>query len=68
MHAPGGLGVLETIMLHLLPGANVLAALVLFRVIYYLLPLCFGVPLFALSEAMLGRERQAARKRNVKPT
>ena len=68
VHAPGGLGVLETIMLHLLPGAIVLAALVLFRVIYYLLPLCFGVPLFALSEAMLGRERQAARKRSVKPT
>src|SRR5690606_2880215 len=57
VHAPGGLGVLETIMLHLLPGANVLAALVLFRVIYYLLPLCFGLPLLALSEVLLGRAK-----------
>ncbi len=62
VHAPGGLGVLETIMLNLLPGANVLAALVLFRVIYYLLPLCLGVPLFALSEALLGRERRKSAK------
>ena len=65
VHAPGGLGVLETVMLHLLPGANVLAALVLFRAIYNLLPLGLGVPLLALSEALLGSK---ARRREVKPS
>lgn len=52
-HAPGGLGVLESMVLYLLPGANVLGALLLFRAIYYLLPLCFGAPLFALTELLL---------------
>lgn len=45
-HAPGGLGVLEaTILLGLGAGTrpDVVAALVLFRLIYYVLPLALGV-------------------------
>jgi glycosyltransferase 2 family protein len=52
-HVPGGLGVLEGIVLSLLPGASVLAALLLFRVVYYLVPLAFGLTLLGLSEIAL---------------
>jgi len=49
-HVPGGLGVVESVVMFLLPGAGVIGALVMFRVIYYLVPLCTGGPLFALTE------------------
>jgi glycosyltransferase 2 family protein len=52
-HVPGGLGVLEGIILSLLPGASVLAALLLFRVVYYLAPLALGLTLLGLSEILL---------------
>lgn len=54
-HVPGGLGVIEAVVLYLLPGANVVGALIAFRAIYYLLPLCIGGPLFALSELLFKR-------------
>ncbi len=56
-HAPGGLGVFEATMLAALPGAShagVLAALLLFRVIYYLLP-------FVVALAVLGADEGARR-------
>jgi uncharacterized membrane protein YbhN (UPF0104 family) len=62
-HAPGGLGVLEATVLYLLPGANVLGALILFRAIYYLLPLSLGAPLFALCELLLNKKNSRARRR-----
>jgi glycosyltransferase 2 family protein len=52
-HVPGGVGVLEGIVLSLLPGASVLAALLLFRVVYYLAPLALGLTLLSLSEILL---------------
>ena len=52
-HVPGGIGVLESIVLSLLPGASVLAALLMFRVVYYLAPLALGLALLALSEIVL---------------
>jgi len=61
-HVPGGLGVIETVVLYLLPGANVVAALIAFRAIYFLLPLCIGGPLFAVTELLL-RRKPAGRKR-----
>jgi glycosyltransferase 2 family protein len=57
-HVPGGIGVLESIVLSLLPGAAVLAALLMFRVVYYLAPLALGLALLALSEILL-KPRQA---------
>ncbi|MDQ8732133.1 lysylphosphatidylglycerol synthase domain-containing protein [Bradyrhizobium sp. LHD-71] len=59
-HVPGGIGVLESIVLSLLPGAPVLAALLIFRVVYYLVPLAFGLALLVLSEVLLkpGPDRQ----------
>lgn len=52
-HVPGGLGVLESIVLSLLPGASVLAALLMFRVVYFLAPLVLGLALLGLSEIVL---------------
>jgi uncharacterized membrane protein YbhN (UPF0104 family) len=41
-HVPGGLGVIEAVIMYLLPQADLLAAVLLFRAVYYLLPLPLG--------------------------
>jgi uncharacterized membrane protein YbhN (UPF0104 family) len=56
-HVPGGLGVIETVVLYLLPGANVVGGLVAFRVIYFLVPLAIGAPLFGISELVLKKRK-----------
>jgi uncharacterized membrane protein YbhN (UPF0104 family) len=58
-HVPGGLGVLESVVLYLAPGANVAVALVAFRCVYFLLPLSVGALLLAYNELRL-RMRPAA--------
>ncbi len=55
-HVPGGLGVIETVVLYLLPGANVIIALIAFRALYFLIPMCIGGPLFAITELLLCRK------------
>ena len=60
-HVPGGLGVIETVVLHLLPGAKVIGALVAFRVIYFLIPLVIGTSLFALTEVLVRRRAASER-------
>lgn len=52
-HVPGGLGVIESVVLLLLPAANAVGAVIAFRAAYFLLPLCIGLPLFGLSELLL---------------
>jgi hypothetical protein len=42
-HVPGGLGVIEGVVLYLLPQAHILGAVLLFRAVYYLLPLPLGL-------------------------
>ena len=52
-HAPGGLGVFEATMLIALsrmPFEQVLGALLLFRIIYYILPFILALVLLALNE------------------
>ncbi len=52
-HAPGGVGVFETVMLVALPRidrATLFAALLVYRVVYYLIPLAVGLILFVLHE------------------
>lgn len=49
-HAPGGLGVIETVVSALTPGPRVLVALILFRCVYYFAPLALGLVLLAWSE------------------
>lgn len=48
-HAPGGLGVIETIVTMSLPGTTLIGALLVFRTIYYLVPLALGLILFAVT-------------------
>lgn len=52
-HVPGGLGVLEATIVHVLPGAESIAAVIAYRVIYYFIPLLIGVSLFIGSEFIL---------------
>lgn len=54
-HAPGGIGVFEATMLRFIPDASgeaVLAALLLFRVIYYLVPFVLALALLGADESM----------------
>ena len=56
-HVPGGLGVLEAVVMSFAPSASTFGALVAFRVVYFLVPLALGSVLFAGFEAYrrLGR-------------
>jgi len=56
-HVPGGLGVLEAVVIHALPEVSVIGALVVFRFIYFLVPLTIGAVLFAACELMQRRRR-----------
>jgi len=60
-HVPGGLGVFETIILvglsNEVPGNQILAALLVFRVMYFLLPLVTACGLFGGLEAIQARRR-----------
>jgi uncharacterized membrane protein YbhN (UPF0104 family) len=58
-HAPGGLGVLEVVLLTLLPGKDTIGPLIAFRVVYFLIPLILGCALFAGIEGW--RRRRAVR-------
>jgi phosphatidylglycerol lysyltransferase len=56
-HVPGGLGVLELVIISFLPAevsnAEILARLIAFRVIYFLLPLLVAVVLLVANEVAL---------------
>lgn len=58
---PGGLGVFEAIVILLLPGdmatEDIVAAIVLYRLFYYILPLLVGATLMAGSEVFMQRRR-----------
>ena len=51
-HVPGGLGVFEAVMLAMLPGDHpgVFAGLLIYRIVYYLLPLLLAGALIAVIE------------------
>jgi uncharacterized membrane protein YbhN (UPF0104 family) len=53
-HVPGGLGVIESVVVYLLPDAD-LGAILVFRFVYFLVPLVFGSVLFGLTELALRR-------------
>ena len=57
-HVPGGLGVIEAVLLSLVPGANVIGALIAFRAVYYLIPFLIGGLVLGGSE-ILRRHRRA---------
>ena len=57
---PGGLGILETVMVILLepvlPASTVLGAMLAFRTIYYLIPFVLGLVSFAVYEIIRNKE------------
>jgi uncharacterized membrane protein YbhN (UPF0104 family) len=57
-HVPGGIGVIEAIVLSLYPGANVIGALIVFRAVYYLVP--FAIGCLVLGAVELARRRRLA--------
>ncbi|MBN1238157.1 MAG: UPF0104 family protein [Gammaproteobacteria bacterium] len=56
-HVPGGLGVIEAVVLSLVPGAEVVGALVAFRAVYYLVPFALGAAAFGAAELLHRRRR-----------
>ena len=50
-HVPGGLGILELVLITMLPGGanDLVGALIAFRIIYYLLPLMLGVSAISIA-------------------
>jgi uncharacterized membrane protein YbhN (UPF0104 family) len=51
-HAPGGLGVLEATVRHVMGDQASIGSLVAFRVIYFFIPLAIGIPLALITEAV----------------
>lgn len=49
-HVPGGLGVLEAVIVTLLPGVPLIGPLIVFRIVYFLIPLAIGCATLAVIE------------------
>ncbi|MBB3542102.1 MULTISPECIES: hypothetical protein [unclassified Rhizobium] len=64
-HVPGGLGVLEAVVSAILPGAAAIGGLIVFRAIYFLLPLLLGLPAFAISEVAVRRGRKKQLEKRI---
>lgn len=67
-HVPGGAGVFEVVLVGLLTAATpamnraaLLAALIMFRTLYYLLPLCVAILVAAVAELRRSRELEGDR-------
>lgn len=59
-HVPGGVGVFETIVILFFPelaSAQLIGILVVFRAVYYLMPLCLAALLFSSYELLRRREQ-----------
>ncbi len=58
-HVPGGVGVLEVVIMNLtsnIPSSTVFAAVLMFRVVYYIIPLLFASVLLGINEILLRRK------------
>jgi glycosyltransferase 2 family protein len=58
-HVPGGLGVIESVVGVLLPGADLIGGLLAFRAIYFFVPLAIGGITFGVSELVFRRRKRA---------
>jgi uncharacterized membrane protein YbhN (UPF0104 family) len=52
-HVPGGLGVIESVVMYLLPQSDLIGPLLVFRFVYFLAPLGLGSILFVVTELVL---------------
>ena len=62
-HVPGGLGVIESVVLYLVQGDNLIGGLIAFRCLYFFVPLILGAVTFAVTELVIrtrGRSAAAA--------
>lgn len=66
-HVPGGLGVIEAILLFLVPGAHAVGALVAFRAIYFLIPFFIGGVVLGVSEIVRRHRRKLQDSRPSRP-
>lgn len=57
-HVPGGLGVIESVVMYLLPGQDLIGPLLVFRFVYFLIPLGLGSILFLVTELYYRRRGQ----------
>lgn len=55
-HVPGGLGVIESVVMYLLPGQDLIGPLLVFRFVYFLIPLCAGIVMFLFTELAYRRK------------
>lgn len=67
-HIPAGLGVLETIFItllqHQLPKSTILAALIGYRVMYFLIPLAIAILIYFILEGRAKKMRQRNQQQN----
>ncbi len=54
-HVPGGLGVIESVVMYLLPQSDLIGPLLVFRFVYFLMPLGVGGILLAVTELLYRR-------------
>ncbi|MFC3641568.1 lysylphosphatidylglycerol synthase domain-containing protein [Aquibium oceanicum] len=59
-HVPGGLGVIEAVVVHLISQDGVIAAVLVFRFVYFLVPLAVGAVTFGIAELVLRRKAASA--------
>ena len=70
-HVPGGLGVFELTMVASLPKVDkttLLSVLLLFRILYYLIPFILGILSFVLHEAYIRSGLDSTKKRRILPS
>jgi len=63
-HVPGGLGVIESVVMLLLPGMAVVGPLIAYRVLYYLIPFALGLICLGASEIVFRGPKTAAPRRS----
>jgi len=58
-HVPGGLGVIESVVMYLLPEKDLIGPLLVSRFVYFLVPLGLGSILFAVTELFYRRRNSS---------
>jgi len=61
-HAPGGLGVIETVVMLVLRRPELIGAVLVFRFVYFLLPLSLAATLFVVTEALWRRASRGGKR------
>ena len=64
-HVPGGLGVIEGVVMYLLPENGLIGPLILFRVIYFFVPLAIGLVAFVVTELVFRRSGPPSDRRGA---